>query len=808
MKVAAKPSNEAERLQALKNYRILDTLPELAFDDFTLLASQICEAPIALVTFVDAERQWFKSRSGLAIHETSRDVAFCSHAILEDNFFEVPDALNDDRFFDNPLVVGSPNIRFYAGAPLQSPTGENVGTLCVLDLVPRELTEEQKAALRALGRQIIRLLEMRAQNETILRAAQLLKSSPSAITCKDYQDMRGEFVDWNEAAEEIFGVKKEDILGKTDFDLFPDSVAKDNYQKDLETLHTAQMVHIPHEIVETKMGKLDLQTWKVPVEGNNGIPRYLLGISIDITKQKELERQILEEKKKAERAAETKASFLANISHELRTPMNGIIGMSNLLLGSVTNSDHMEKLKIIQSCSHNLLDIINDVLDFSKLEVDKVQVEKIAFPVKQTVKELVDLLTPRASEKGVSLSFSAHEDMPDWVIGDVTRFRQVLTNLVSNALKFTLKGSVEINCRASKISSDDWRLEFSVKDTGIGIPNDVKDKLFLPFSQVDASTNRRFGGSGLGLAICKGLCEKMGGKIWFESAPQLGSIFNFTINVGVSEEMGMHKKQSSSRAIDHEMGQKLPLKILVADDNRTNQLVVLGFLGKIGYTADVAFNGNEVFSLIQNKSYDLILMDCFMPELNGFETTKLINDSLPAERRPRIIALSASSLEEDIARCFEAGMDGFLSKPLKLEALIDELELCHSRLGQEKKAPPKTEIEDNVLAFDRVQFLEVYSELGEDVINDLVTTFLENLSPVLEKIQHGINSNIPKEVELSAHSLRGSALNFFAQDVAEQAAKLELRARAGDLSQAAEQFALLNSKIKKLIVDLRTLKAS
>lgn len=807
MKSAPKPSNEIERLRVLKSYRILDTLPELAFDDFTLLASQICETPIALVSFVDSGRLWFKSRFGLGIHETTRDVSFCSYAILEEEFFEVLDASKDDRFTQNPLVRGPSSIRFYAGAPLVTSTGEAVGTLCVLDQVQRYLTASQRASLRALGRQIIRLLEMRTQNETVERAVQLLKSSPNAIYCKDYLDLRGEFVDWNESAVEIFGAKKEEVIGKTDFDLFPEAVAKHIQQKDLETLHTAQMVHIPHEMVETKKGKVDLQTWKVPVEGNNGIPRYLLGISIDITKQKELEREIIEEKKKAEKAAVTKASFLANISHELRTPMNGIIGMSNLLLGSVTNSDDLDKLKIIQSCSHNLLDIINDVLDFSKLEVDKVQVEKVSFPVKQTVKEIIDLLNPRALEKGVALSFSAHEEMPDWVVGDVTRFRQVLTNLISNALKFTLKGSVEITSRASRISPEDWRLEFSVKDTGIGIPNDVKDKLFLPFSQVDASTNRRFGGSGLGLAICKGLCEKMGGKIWFESTPGVGSIFNFTINVGESEEMGMNKTQTS-REIDPELGQKFPLKILVADDNRTNQLVALGFLGKIGYTADVAYNGHEVFSLMQNKSYDLILMDCFMPELNGFETTKLILETVPLEKRPRIIALSASSLEEDIERCFEAGMDGFLSKPLKLEALVDEIELCHSRQGQSQRATLKPSYHGNVLAFDRKQFLEAYSELGDDVMNDLVATFLENLSPTLEKIHHGIHANLPREVELSAHSLRGSALNFFAQDVAEQATKLELLARAGDLSEASEHFVQLSSKIKKLIVDLRTLKAS
>ncbi len=378
------------------------------------------------------------------------------------------------------------------------------------------------------------------------------------------------------------------------------------------------------------------------------------------------------ERDAANRAAQTKSVFLANMSHEIRTPMNGIIGMSNLLLGSLSDPLEVERLKIIQNCGESLLDLINDVLDFSKLEVDKVELEKAPFHLHSVSQEVVNLLGTRASEKGLTLSYKSSFDVPTWIIGDAIRFRQILTNLVSNAIKFTENGSVSVVSKASRLSGQRWKVQFEVKDSGIGIADSVKHRLFLPFSQVDASTTRRFGGSGLGLAICKGLCDKMDGQIWVESEVGQGSTFFFNFQTDESSVAVSRPSGNPFSQVDSEMGRKFPLRILVAEDNHTNQLVALGFLGKLGYHADVAGNGMEVMEALARRPYDLILMDCHMPQMDGFETTLQIIEKYK-HCRPRIIALTASTLKEDIDRCFASGMDGFLSKPVTLLPLVNSL---------------------------------------------------------------------------------------------------------------------------------------
>jgi len=366
---------------------------------------------------------------------------------------------------------------------------------------------------------------------------------------------------------------------------------------------------------------------------------------------------------------------LANMSHEIRTPMNGIIGMSNLLLGTATDPLQIERLTIIQNCGNTLLDLINDILDFSKLEADKTELEWLPFNLTHTAREIVELISTRASEKGLTLSYKHDSEVPAWIKGDVTRFRQILTNLVSNALKFTEAGSIEIHSSGKLKFGKIWEIQVSVKDTGIGIPEELRSKLFQSFSQVDASTTRRFGGSGLGLAICKGLCEKMGGTISIQSEVGKGSTFTFTIEAEECQAFEQQKVANPFLEVDPEMAKNHPLRILIAEDNRTNQLVAAGLLGKLGYQADVAGNGFEVLKCLESRNYDLILMDCHMPELDGFRTTERILSKY-GSHRPRIIALTASTLSEDIERCYSTGMDGFIGKPISISALAKSLVAC------------------------------------------------------------------------------------------------------------------------------------
>ena len=387
-------------------------------------------------------------------------------------------------------------------------------------------------------------------------------------------------------------------------------------------------------------------------------------------------------KEEADRANRFKSQFLANMSHEIRTPMNAVIGMTSILASSPLTPEQREYLGTIRSSGESLLALLNDVLDFSKIEAGKLAIEASPFALRQCIKEAVDLLSAQAARKGLEIVCRVDPAVPALIESDATRLRQILVNLLDNAVKFTSSGEVLVLVEAIEAIEDAWvELRFAVRDTGIGIAADRMDRLFRPFSQADSSTSRLYGGTGLGLAISHRLAQGLGGRMWVESQPDKGSTFWFTIRCRVVDTALPEGPRESRESRESETADRIagaglpPLRILIAEDNVINQKVALLLLQRLGYAADVAADGEETLAALRRQRYDVILMDVQMPGMDGLEAARRIRDEWPAEERPRIIAMTANALHEDREACLSAGMDDFLSKPVLLEDL--HTALCH-----------------------------------------------------------------------------------------------------------------------------------
>ena len=415
-----------------------------------------------------------------------------------------------------------------------------------------------------------------------------------------------------------------------------------------------------------------MQTTIYPIFDQHSKITGCVGFSKNITELIKREAELREAKNQAELAAQSKADFLATMSHEIRTPLNGVIGMTSLLMNEDLSEKQLDHLNVIRLSSETLMNIINEILDFSKIESGKIEIEKTIFSLKDAIDETVLLIKPNADSKGVKVNVLPNESIPKFVKGDVTRIRQVLINLLNNAVKFTEIGEITIQLKLISVTNDQSKIEFIVSDTGIGIKEEKLSDLFQPFKQLDSSTTRKYGGTGLGLVICKRFIEMMGGEIWVDSTYGEGTTFHFTIDFDTIDENTAIIEQKvnvqPTKSID-----KLT-SVLVAEDNLINQKLITMILSKIGITPDIASNGLEAIQMLKHRNYDLIFMDIQMPELDGIETTKIIRNEFDKDLQPIIVAMTANALEGDRERCLEAGMDDYITKPITLQIVKDCIE--------------------------------------------------------------------------------------------------------------------------------------
>lgn len=630
-----------------------------------------------------------------------------------------------------------------------------------------------------IGKQLGYALQRHSAEQRVGLLEQVILNANDGIIITGADFRKGpEILFVNEAFSTITGYSKEEVIGKNPRMLQGENTDKTTLARLRHALETGE--NFKGELVNyDKHGNeywLDISI--VPIKDIKGRITHFAAIERDITDRKDFEQTLLEAKESAESNNRAKSEFLANMSHELRTPMNGIMGMCDLLLESPLDEEQKESASTIYSSSESLLELLNDILDISKVEAGDLELEHVPFDLPHAVNELIQLYTPIAEKKGLNVEYQLSSEVPKLVLGDPGRLQQILRNLFSNALKFTESGSITLSIFMDT-QGERPELYFSVRDTGIGIPEDKVQGIFLKFTQADTSVTRKYGGTGLGLAITKELVIMMNGRLGVESTLGEGSIFYFAIPsleapegaipVNITTPRQSSRKPETAPAIDPQ--------ILVADDHPVNVLFLRKLLTKMGFTSiGIANNGREALEAISEKSYDIVLMDCQMPELDGYEATRVIREmetqSDNSDHLP-IIAMTANAMVGDKEKCIAAGMDDYVSKPIspeKMRAVLQNwisLETARNESVFPASQNNDTSDTETTPPIDLDHF-HLFTDGDPEEERAMIELFFEQADIGVHSLQCSIDTNDSEAWKQAAHRLKGAAANFGAAPLASQ----------------------------------------